>query len=154
MTPASVIIRNLANLQYAINMVSRIEFGEDNPIQVTIGPLPKEEKNSWPMKKTWRMWMRQTARWMADNGATMPLVLRDGVPVGKRPFNEQDAHELWVSTWLGVDPDGERYKTASGDKGQMLAMMDKHVAWAADRGCKLTIPRDCEYMELCRMQER
>jgi len=33
------------------------------------------EKNSWPMKKTWRLWMSETAKWMAERGATMPLVV-------------------------------------------------------------------------------
>lgn len=108
----------------------------------------RENPNSWPMKKTWRMWMRETADWMAGNGATMPLCMRDGQPWGSRPFNEQDAHELFVSHHLGVDEKGERYKTADGDKGQMLLMMDKHVAWATERGLMLTIPQDGEYMKL------
>lgn len=115
---------------------------------------PKGKVNTWPMKKTWRMWMRQTATWMAARGATMPLVIRaDGSWHGSRPFNEQDAHELWVSTWLGVDQDGERFKTADGDRGKMLFMMDKHLAWAAERGLKLTIPNDGEYVKLKRASE-
>ena len=109
------------------------------------------ERNSWPMKKTWRMWMSETAKWMAANGAKMPLVIKaDGSVFGSREFNAEDAHELWVKTWLGVDADGERYKTASGDKGQMLLMMDKHLQWAAERGLSLTIPKDGEYAKLSR----
>ena len=112
------------------------------------------EKNSWPMKKTWRMWMSETAKWMADNGATMPLVIRaDGTLSGSRKFNAEDAHELWVRHWLGVDENGERYKTASDDKGQMLTMMNKHVQWAAERGLSLTIPKDGEYKKLNDRQE-
>lgn len=113
------------------------------------------EKNSWPMKKTWRMWMTETATWMAANGASMPLVIKaDGSMHGKREFNAQDAHELWVKTWLGVDSNGERYKTASGDKEQMLYMMDKHLAWASERGLSLTIPNDGEYKKLSDRQNK
>lgn len=107
----------------------------------------RHRTNSWPMKKTWRMWMRETAEWMARNGATMPLCMRNGQPWGSRPFSEQDAHELFVKTHLGVDANGERYKTASGDRGQMLHMMDKHLAWCTERGIMLTIPREGEYMQ-------
>lgn len=107
------------------------------------------EKNSWPMKKTWRMWMGETAKWMAQNGATMPLAIKaDGTVFGARPFDANDAHELWVRQWLGVDANGERYKTASDDKAQMLHMMNRHVQWAAERGLSLTIPRDGEYQKL------
>lgn len=113
------------------------------------------EVNSWPMKKTWRMWMAETAKWMSSRGATMPLVIKaDGSSHGSREFSAQDAHELWVSTWLGVDGSGDRYKTATGDKGQMLHMMDKHLAWSAERGLCLTIPKDGEYQKLCKEQNR
>lgn len=108
----------------------------------------RHNPNSWPMKKTWRMWMRETAEWMAGRGATMPLCMKHGQPHGTRPFSEQDAHELFVRTHAGVDANGERYKTASGDKGQMLLMMDKHLAWATERGLFLTVPNDGEYMKL------
>lgn len=113
------------------------------------------EVNSWPMKKTWRMWMTETAKWMASRGASMPLVIKaDGSMHGKREFTAQDAHELWVSTWLGVDASGERYKTATGDKGNMLHMMDKHLHWAAERGLCLTIPKDGEYQKLSKEQNK
>lgn len=118
--------------------------GIELPIKIKV---TQARKTSWPMKKTWRMWMTETADWMANNGATMPLVIRaDGTVFGKRRFNPQDAHELWVSTWMGIDADGERYKTASGDKGEMVNMMEKHCAWAVERGLKLTIPAHGEYM--------
>ena len=113
------------------------------------------EKNSWPMKKTWRMWMSETAAWMAERGATMPLVVRaDGSFSGSRKFTPEDAHELWVRTWLGVDENGDRYKTASDDKAQMLHMMNRHVQWAAERGLSLTIPKDGEYKKLNERQEQ
>jgi len=109
------------------------------------------EKNSWPMKKTWRMWMAETAKWMAERGATMPLLINaDGVAYKSRPFDANDAHELFVRQWLGVDEHGNRYKTATDDKGQMLHMMDRHIQWAAEKGLSLTIPKYGEYSELQR----
>ena len=81
----------------------------------------------------------------------MPLVIKaDGTMYGTRQFNAEDAHELWVKKWLGVDSNGDRYKTATGDKGNMLFMMDKHLQWAAERGLSLTIPKDGEYAKLTR----
>lgn len=105
--------------------------------------------NTAPMKRTWRMWMRETANWMAANGAVMPLMIkRDGTNHGSRPFNEQDAHELFTRQYLGVDASGERYKTATGDKGTMLSMMDRHLAWSTEKGISLTVPSDGEFQRL------
>lgn len=107
------------------------------------------EKNSWPMKKTWRMWMSETAKWMAERGATMPLLVNaQGVAYKSRPFDANDAHELFVRQYLGVNEDGERYKTATDDKAQMLHMMNLHIQWTAERGLSLTIPKEGEYMKL------
>ena len=125
--------------------------GINTPLTIEIKSI---RGNSWPMKKTWRMWMRETADFMSGNGVTMPLgVTAEGVPWGKRPFNDDDAHELWVRHWMGVDSDGARYKTASGDKGEMVSMMDKHSAWAADKGLFLTIPQHGEYMKYREAQQ-
>lgn len=106
--------------------------------------------NSWPMQKTWRMWMKETANWMAANGATMPLVMKHGKAHKTRPFNEQDAHELFVRTYLGQDDNGDRFHTGAGadDRDKMLLMMDMHLAWATERGIRLTIPGDGEYIKL------
>ncbi|WP_444886721.1 hypothetical protein [Microbulbifer sp. JMSA008] len=114
----------------------------------------RHNPNSWPMKKTWRMWMSETAEWMAARGATMPLCMKDGKTYGQRPFNAQDAHELFVSQHLGLDANGKRYKTASGEKGEMLRMMDMHLAWATERGLFLTVPGEGEFMKLKQGGER
>lgn len=119
---------------------------QDIPVIVEV---KRWEANSWPMKKTWRMWMSEIAKHMADAGVTMPLMInKDGKIYGRRPFDEKDAHELFVRQFLGVDENGDRYKTASGDKGKMLNMMDEMISWATERGISLTIPGDGEYMKL------
>lgn len=109
--------------------------------------------NSWPMKKTWRMWMRETAEFMRANGVTMPAYIHKGKQYGSRPFTEQDAHEAFLARWLGVDEDGERFKTANGDKTLMLHAMDQHLAWATERGLFLTVPEDGEFMKCKAAQE-
>ena len=125
--------------------------GLDGPVKTTVKPT---SNNSWPMKKTWRMWMKETADFMSGNGVTMPLgITKEGEPWGSRPFNSADAHELWIRHWMGVDADGERYKTASGDKGEMVSMMDKHSAWATERVLFLTIPHHGEYMKYRESQQ-
>lgn len=126
---------------------AKSDFEKHKYIRYQISYTPRRQ-NSWSMKKTWRMWMSETAAFMAARGVTMPLYIRpNGQGFGSRPFSPTDAHELFVSQYLGIDESGERYRTASGDKGKMLAMMEKHVAWCVDRGCKLTIPSDCEYQK-------
>ena len=110
-------------------------------------------KISRSMQKTWRMWMDETAAQMASRGATMPLVLKDGKPWGVRPFNEIDAHELFVRTYLGEGDTGERFSTATGDKGEMVRMMDQHLCWCVEKGWQLTIPEDGEYMRCRAAQE-
>lgn len=123
--------------------------GKEYPIFVQFAQ-PKT-KSSRPMKGTWRMWMAETAEWMAARGAIMPLFWNEtGAPVGSRPYNASDAHESFMRHWGGVDDNGERERQEKAGKGAMLYIMNKHQEWAAEKGIALTIPRDGEYMELMR----
>lgn len=104
---------------------------------------------SQSMKGTWRMWMRETAKAMAARDVRMDVVNAKGQVIGSRPINENDAHELFMYQWGGVDATGERCHQEDRDnKGLMLHIMDKHVQFCVERGIKLTIPRDGEYMKL------
>lgn len=114
------------------------------------------DKGSVSMLRTWRGWMRETARHMAHKGCTMPMYYdSQGNPHGSRPFNEYDAHELFTTTYLGCDEEGRRKSwSMSGDpdtvqasKRDRLWAMDRHVEWAAERGIRLTIPQRGEYIE-------
>ena len=114
------------------------------------------------MLRTWRGWMNETAIHMAAAGCTMPLYIdSNGVPHGTRPFRADDAHDLFTSMWLGCDEEGKRYSWAMSKNGdanlapfsKRLYAMDKHVAWCAERGIKITIPRQGEYAEAMREQE-
>lgn len=119
---------------------------------------------STPMLRTWRKWMAETAQYMAASGCSMPgYIDRRGEPHGRRPFNADDAHELFTMRWLGSDEKGNRYswkmRDNSGEvtpapKSKRLYAMDKHLAFATERGIKLTVPREGEYAELSRRQEQ
>jgi len=111
----------------------------------------------WGMARLWRAWMSSTAKWMAGNGATMPLCLRkSGENYGTRPFNANDAHELFTSQWLMVDKEGARLSWAkdphdgmrTATKGERFICMVRHEQWATERGIMLFKPRDSEYSEL------
>lgn len=145
--PQSFHFEDKAGLQNFVSLLSDCvdSFGSVS-VDVVAG---KKRKSSQPMKGTWRMWMKETAKWMSDNGATMPLYYRpNGEPYGKRPFNEQDAHEAFMRTWGGVNANGDRQHQEAAEKGLMLHIMDRHLMWAIEKGISLTIPADGEYMKL------
>lgn len=109
----------------------------------------------WGMARLWRKWMDITATFMAHNGAVMPLMIdKDGNPYGSRPFNANDAHELFTSQWLGLNEKGERlsWKKSEGvntaDKGQRFVAMMKHENWCVEKGINLPKPRNSELAEL------
>ena len=98
---------------------------------------------------------------MAANGATMPLCISaNGQNYGSRPFNADDAHELFTARWLGVDADGNRLSWSkqgregmrAATKGERFLAMQQHEDWATERGIILLNPRDSEYRQLEREQ--
>jgi hypothetical protein len=117
----------------------------------------------WGMARLWRAWMSSTAKFMAGNGCTMPLMLKtDGSHYGTRPFNKDDAHELFSQQYLGADADGVRLGWAKKDhdgmraatKGERFSAMMKHQIWAGERGIILFNPRDSEYSQLEQEQNK
>lgn len=118
--------------------------------------MPNESLGTVPMLRTWRKWMAETARHMAASGCTMPMYIdKHGEHHGRRPFNADDAHELFTSLYLGTDEHGRRksWSLSSNDDevqasmGDRLWAMDQHVIWCTERGIKLTIPRNSEYQK-------
>lgn len=116
-----------------------------------------ESIGKWGMSRLWRKWMSQTADFMAKNGVTMPLMIdKSGRHYGSRPFNAEDAHELFTSQWLGVDKNGSRLSWAKSDhdgmkaatKGERFLAMQRHQSWCIEKGIDLFIPADSEFMEL------
>ncbi len=114
----------------------------------------------WSMARLWRGWMATTADYMAKNGVTMPLMVNaDGVTYSSRPFNSDDAHELFTRQHLGVDENGVRLSWAkSGEqrkatKGERFNALRLHEEWASSRGISLFKPRGSEYDKLIDQQE-
>ena len=114
----------------------------------------------WTMARLWRGWMATTADYMAKNGVTMPLMVNaDGVTYSSRPFNADDAHELFTRQHLGVDENGVRLSWAkSGEqrkatKGERFNALREHEEWASTRGISLFKPRTGEYKNLTDEQE-
>lgn len=117
----------------------------------------------WGMARFWRSWMTATAKYMAGNGVTMPLMIgAKGEYYGKRPFNGGDAHELFTCQHLGVDAKGIRLSWAKKDhdgmraatKGERFNALFKHEAWATERGIILFKPRGSEYEKLEQEQNK
>lgn len=112
---------------------------------------------SWPMLKTWRKWMDETAREMSRRGCTMPTYIDpEGVSHGTRAFKADDAHDLFTSMYLGTDNEGRRKTWSLTDKdgeiqaskGDRLWAMQMHVDYCMERGIKLTIPSNSEFRKL------
>ena len=109
----------------------------------------------WGLARLWRAWMATTAKFMAGNGAKMPLMTKDdGTWYGSRPFDSNDAHELFTRQWLGVDKDGERLswaksgKQRKATKGERFDALRKHENWCIEKGITLFKPRESEYDKL------
>lgn len=122
-----------------------------------------ENTGKWSMARLWRMWMKPTAKFMSDNGCKMYLMIKpDGTPYGERPFNKDDAHELFTVRWLGVDANGERLCWAKkphdgmrpADKGERFHALRLHENWATERGLQLFNPRGSEYDQLTKEQDQ
>jgi len=144
---------NIHNLQHFLNEIQD-ELAVKPMLLVTTGD-PSIGK--WGMAQLWRTWMASTATWMAKQGATMPLCLNpDGSHYGSRPFNKDDAHELFTVRWLGTDADGTRLSWAmkghdgmrAATKGERFNALRQHEEWATERGLVLMKPRDSEYAKL------
>jgi len=129
--------------------------------KVLIVSYQQASTGKWGMARLWRAWMSTTAEFMAKNGVTMPLMVNaDGVTYSSRPFNAEDAHELFTRQHLGVDEVGVRLSWAkSGEqrkatKGERFNALRKHEEWASERGVILFKPRIGEYSDLIKQQDQ
>ncbi len=127
----------------------------------------KAGTGKWGMAKLWRGWMASTAKFMASNGVTMPLMVNsEGVVYGTRPFSGDDAHELFTRQHLGEDENGKRLSWAKSikkededkdrvaTKGERFNALRRHEEWASERGIRLFKPRDSEYKQLLDKQDK
>lgn len=133
-----------------------------NERDLLLTKVPKTESGKWGMSRLWRAWMSSTAEFMAGNGAIMPLwVNPDGTYTKTRPFNAEDAHELFTMKHMGTDENGKRLSwkkkpengEAIADKGQRFHALQQHQIWMTERGIKHINPREGEFASLCAMAE-
>jgi hypothetical protein len=121
----------------------------------------------WTMARLWRGWMATTAEFMAKSGVTIPLMVNaDGVTYSSRPFNADDAHELFTRRHLGVDELGRRFSWAKSikkenenkervaTKGERFNALRLHEEWASIKGISLFKPRTGEYKNLIDEQDK
>lgn len=129
-----------------------LKFGETVNVKISSGDTGK-----WGMAKLWRKWMALTAKYMAGQGCVMPLMIgNDGQHYGQRQFNAEDAHELFTHKWMGADAQGRRKswskqstdEKVAADKGDRFLALQRHEAWATERGITLPKPRESEYCKL------
>lgn len=125
---------------------------ESTPVLVI--SIQAESTGKWGMARLWYMWMKTTGDFMARNGCTMPLMLKtDGSHYGSRAFNENDAHDLFTSRWLGVDSEGVRLSWSKkgrdgmrpATRGERFNALRSHEEWATEKGLLLFKPRGSEY---------
>ena len=145
------------NLQLFMEEIQK-EISESKLVIINSQPAGT---GKWGMAKLWRSWMAVTAKFMAGNGAKMPLMIKpDGSWYGSRPFDANDAHELFTRQWLGVDEAGVRLSWAkSGDqrkatKGERFNALRRHEHWAIEKGIILFKPRGSEYEKLEQEQDQ
>lgn len=129
--------------------------------KVLIASYKTTGTGKWSMSRLWRAWMAITAEFMAKNGVTMPLMINaDGVTYSSRPFNADDAHELFTRQHLGVDERGVRLSWAkSGEqrkatKGERFNALRLHEEWASNKGIALFKPRNSEYTKVSDEQNK
>lgn len=106
----------------------------------------------WTMARLWRSWMDSTAKSMAKRGVNMLIVNADDICISERPFDANDAHELFTSKYLS-DENGQRLSWSKkgrdgmrqATRGERVYAMEQHQAWMIDKGISHMNPDDSEY---------
>lgn len=134
----------------------------DKPLK---GVFTQKSNGTISMLKLWKMWMFDIATYKAARGAVMPLYIDEqGKAIGKRKFNEKDAHEAYTYLCLGCDERGVRYSWAvntdkyedrvAADLGQRLRAMQKFHEHCIEHAVPLRIPERNEYSDLMEKQNQ
>lgn len=150
-----IISRKSADVDYT-HLSEAIELILDEGKEVKV-VVTKKNNGTIPMLKTWRMWMATVADWMANNGATMPLCLdKEGKVYGSRPFEAEDAHELFCFQFMPVENGVRKSWAINSDKngnkvaatiGEKLHAMERMQQWAVERGINLYAEENSEFMK-------
>lgn len=115
----------------------------------------------WTMTRLWRSWMGSTAKFMAVRGVNMLIVNSDDQCIGERPFDHNDAHELFTVKYLS-DNQGKRLSWSKkgrddmrqATRGERVFAMQQHQAWMIDKGIKHMNPKDSDYTRAVQEQDK
>lgn len=115
-----------------------------------------KKEGTQSMLNTWMMWMETMAEYMGRQGVRVEMTGKGGKVISSRPPTKEEAHAYFTEQYLGVDDKGQRKSWSNkppkgqvkADMGDKLWCMDRLVDFATERGVKLKIPSDCEYMTL------
>ncbi|BAQ84250.1 hypothetical protein [uncultured Mediterranean phage uvMED] len=134
-------VENIASLQEGAFLECEVfQKGERKP-------------GKWSMTRLWRSWMKSTSDYMAFRGAIMPLFVdEDGNNKGTRPFNSDDAHELFTVKYnCQINNERKSWKK-SGDnilsKSERYHCLTQHEIWMVERGIHYLNPKDSEFQKL------
>ena len=116
----------------------------------------------WSMSRLFHAWCKSSADWMANNGSRMPLYMdSDGNYHGQRLFNEDDAKQLFSSTWY-TDENGKKLswgkkntkKARVGNRGERYHCCNMLQQWMIERGIKHLNPNDSDYIKTMQEQNK
>lgn len=135
-------LRNLINL-----ILDIFDKGEE---VLSVEVKKWQDPATGAMRRTFWKWMEETAEEMAKRGVVRPIINSKGKTLFNRPITKEDCYELFMSRWGGVGDKGDRasLSNSKSKKGEMLHIMNSHLAWCTEQGIALTIPRDCEFSRL------
>lgn len=136
-----------------------IELLNESPYHILKAKNPAIGK--WTMTKLWRSWMGSTGKFMAARGVNMLVVNDKDVCIGERPFDHNDAHELFTSKYLS-DNNGQRLSWSKkgrddmrqATRGERVFAMQQHQQWMIEKGIKHMNPSDSDYMKAIQEQNK
>lgn len=163
---SGVIVKDFQVSKYNIDVYFEMLLNELERDDLLLCNSQPPSVGKWGLARLWRVWMATTAEYMAKNGVTMPLMVNaDGVTYSSRPFNADDAHELFTRQHMGADELGRRLSWAKSikkdnenkervaTKGERFNALRSHEDWSSTRGITLFKPRSGEYKNLTDEQD-
>ncbi|GAB6263932.1 NinB/YbcN family protein [Photobacterium sp. R1] len=134
---------------------SIVQSGGEAKVNIT-----RRSNGTLPLLRHWYALMGEIADIYRMNGAEMKFEAANG-KVFSRPFNKDDAHELFTYYLMPIDPQSGKRKSWSRDgrdgmtpasTGERCQALEKLYAYAFERGWKLSRFADSEYEQLQQRQ--
>ena len=146
-------IANKSNIEAELERVAQFIIDADGDCRLKV---TKKSNGTLPLDRHWRALMPQVASLMRSYGVTMRFQSKKGLGGFERPFNEDDAHELFTSMFMPVDANGRRKSwSKSGrdgmeppDTGERVHAMGRLYQYWLDKGHSLERNMNSEYEKL------